>query len=267
MMADYSHSRTRIGFITADLLLPFFKLFIIMAVTLIFSQKGSAEQSPSFQSRGSSKGLFSITPAIGAGGMIQDVPDRSSANLIMSLSAAYGVADWLKINGDVTTQVFNSTYIWVSPDRSNFSLYVDQGMEEITWVHASADLRLVHAQYADVWFNPGYAYLWSTYYNYYLSGPSLGASAYTHMFNRFNPEISVDVVYGASTRMAVSPGAEVAGGRPEWLTSYTVAIPVFEAAGFVGRPVLYVGYSGSALTYVSYTRYFNNLIIASRFIW
>ncbi|MCL4557554.1 MAG: hypothetical protein M1491_02795 [Deltaproteobacteria bacterium] len=210
----------------------------------------------------------SVMPEIGGGGVMQDSPSVSSYNFLLSVRASYGPLDWLRINGDVTGQMFGSFYAWTSYTSSP-PLSSNDSLEETTVLaHASIGLNIADAEGVKVWLNPGYAYLLSTYYDYSFSGPSIGLGVYTHIWDHFNPEITLDFVYGIGVASTFTTTTEeIAGGVPQTLTEYTLKIPVLEYPGTPGSPAVYVGYAGSALAFGSYTRFYNNVILASKFQW
>ncbi len=220
----------------------------------------------------------SITPEIGGGGVVQDSPSSSSYDFLLSVRASYGPLDWLRINGDVTAQMFSSSYTWINSQGPSYQ----SSMETNVLGHVSIGLNIVDADSVKIWLNPGYGYLWSSYpgssnqgtssYNYSLSGPSIGLGIYTQIWDFYNPEITLDFVYGTGVAsiFTVTTGIasyEIAGGVPQMLTEYTLKIPVLRYPKTPGSPTVYVGYAGSALAFGSYTRFYNDVIIASKFEW
>ena len=218
------------------------------------------------------KQWFSITPVVGGGVMYQDNTGASSEAFMLSARLYYGVLRWFKLNVNATTEFFNSTYM-VAFNNSTPSTLFDQGNEETNWIHGSMEFKIVSLKSIKLWLDPGYAYLWSTYNssdlqtNYDLQGPSLGIDVYTNFFPAFNPEISADFVYGTSANSPVSSSASIQGSTPQYLTGYSIAVPVVEFKSVSGHPDLYVNYAGNALAFDSYTRFVNNIGVCAKFKW
>jgi len=235
------------------------------------------------------KRWIGVTPVLGGGRMIQDTLNTSSPVLTLSVMANYGIAEWFNIYADINTDmIFSPNYRWVFLNTSPISDIPKS--EEISWAGTGVGFRILNKQTIRLWLNSGYGYLWSNYHHYYLTGPSLGTTIYLHIFTKFNPEINVSFMYGTNTGNPVvargnisnlqtptlpmlqttgsaSQSTTIVGGGPQFLNVYSILVPVLKHLPAYGDPSIYLGYSGGALTYHSYTRYFNNIVVASKFRW